>query len=190
MEENDDTSLGNPHTPSMVAIIGGVPPPKSPSQVRATMVYTNSTLGSGMILSMAAITAPFTKSATGPFFSYGMPNFDTNSVLTYSTLQTLVLGEGSSNAPLEGSMGGNSAPYNGFPYVGGHIPPSSPSLGGASQQLAWPNMNHGSFRAGSQGTSSSTTPVGSLSFSLFGMFGNNAFSSAIVSAKGNPSFGS
>jgi hypothetical protein len=90
---------------------------------------------------MAAITAPFTQSAMGPPFSYGMPNFDTNSVLTYSTLQTLGLGAGSSNAPLQGSMGGTSSPYNAFPYGGGHIPPSSPSLGGASQQPAWPNMN-------------------------------------------------
>jgi hypothetical protein len=112
------------------------------------------------------------QSATGPPFSYGMPGFDTNSVLTYSTLQTMGLGAGSSNAPLQGSMGGTSSPYNAFPYGGGHIPPSSPSLGGASQQPAWPNMNYNSFGEGSQGPSSSTTLVGSLSFSLFDAFGN------------------
>jgi hypothetical protein len=108
------------------------------------------------------ITAPFTQSATGPPFSYGMPNFDMNSVLSYSTLQTLGLGVGSSNAPLQGSMGGTSAPYNDFPYGGGHIPPSSPSLGGAPQQPVWPTMNYNLSGAGSQGPSSSTTPVGSF----------------------------
>jgi hypothetical protein len=188
MEENAATSSGSPHTPSTAATTGGVPPPNSPSQVQATMVSTASTSGSGLIPSMAAITAPFTQSATGPLFSYGMPNFDMNSVLTYSTLQTLGLGAGSSNAPLQGSMGGTSAPYNAFPYGGGHIPPSSPSLGGASQQPTWPNMNYNLFRVGSQGPSSSTTLVGSLSFSLFEMFGNNTFSSAVHLGRGKPWF--
>jgi hypothetical protein len=32
-------------------------------------------------------------------------------------------------------------------------------------------------------------PVGSTSFSLFGVFGNNAFSSVVVSAGGNPGYG-
>jgi hypothetical protein len=121
------------------------------------MVSTTSTSGSGLIPSMAVITAPFTQSATGPPFSYKMPGFDTNSVLSYSTLQTMGLGAGSSNAPLQGSMGGTSAPYNAFPYGGGHIPPSSPSLGGAPQQPVWPNMNYSLFGAGSQGLSSNTT---------------------------------
>jgi hypothetical protein len=138
---------------------------------------------------MVAITAPFTQSATGPPFSYGMPDFDMNSVLTYSTLQTMGLGVGSSNAPLQGSMGGTSTPYNAIPYGGGHIPPSSPSLGGAPQQPVGPNMNYNLFGAGSLGPSSYTTLVGSMSFSLFGAFGNNAFSSAVISAGGNPGFG-
>jgi hypothetical protein len=86
----------------------------------------------------------------GPPFSYGMPNFDTNSVLSYSTLQTLGLGAGSSNAPLQGSMGGTSSPYNAFPYDGGHIPPSSPSLGDAPQKPVWPTMNYNLSRVGSQ----------------------------------------
>jgi hypothetical protein len=189
MEENVATSSGSPHTPSTTATTGGVLPPNSPSQVWTTMVSTASTSGSGLIPSMVAITAPFTQSATGPPFSYGMPGFDTNSVLSYSTLQTMGLGAGSSNAPLQGSMGGTSAPYNAFPYGGGHIPPSSPSLGGASQQPVWPNMNYNLFGAGSQGPSSNTTQVGSLSFSLFDAFGNNTFSSAVISVGGNPGFG-
>jgi hypothetical protein len=96
------------------------------------MVSTTSTLGSGLMSSSVTTTAPFTQSATGPPFSYGMPNFDTNFILTYSTLQTIGLGAGSSNAPLQGSMGGTLAPYNAIPYDGGHIPPSSPSLGDAT----------------------------------------------------------
>jgi hypothetical protein len=135
---------------------------------------------------MATITAPFTQSATSPPFSYRMPGFDTNSVLSYSTLQTLGLGAGSSNAPLQGSMGGTSAPYNTFPYGGGHIPPLSPSLGGAHQHSAGPNVNYSSFGIGSQGIPSYSMPVGSTSFSLFGTFGNNAFSSAVVSVWGQP----
>jgi hypothetical protein len=188
MEENVAISLGSPHTPSTAATTKGVPPPNSPSQVHPTMVSTTSTLGSGSIFSMVAITSLFTQSVTSPPFSYGMPNFDTNSVLSYSTLQNLVLGAGSSNAPLQGSMGGTSAPYNYFPYNKGHITPSSPSLNDASQQPVWPTMKCNLFEVGSQGPSSSTTMVGSLSFSLFDAFGNNAFSSASILAGGNPSF--
>jgi hypothetical protein len=153
------------------------------------MVSTTSTLGSGLIPSMATTTAPFTQSETGPPFSYGMPGFDTNSVLTYSTLQTLGVGAGSLNTPLQGSMGGTSTPYSTIPYGGGHIPPSSLSLGGAPQQPIGPNMNYNLFRAGSIAPSSYTTLVVSMSFSLFGAFGNNVFSSAVVSAGGNPGFG-
>jgi hypothetical protein len=133
MEANATTSIGSPHTPSTTVTTGGVSPPNLPSQVQATMVSTTSTSGSGPIPSMAMITAPFMQSATGPPFSYGMPKFDTNLVLSYSTLQIMGLGAGRSNAPLQGSMGGASSPYNSFPYGGGHIPLSSPSLGGASQ---------------------------------------------------------
>jgi hypothetical protein len=97
------------------------------------MVSTTSTSGNGLIPSMVAITAAFTQSVIDPPFSYGMPGFDTNSVLSYSTLQTLGLGEGISNDPMQGSMGGTSAPYNAFPYGGGHIPQSSPLLGSAPQ---------------------------------------------------------
>jgi hypothetical protein len=68
------------------------------------------------ILSISVIISPFTQSVAGPPFSYGMPGFDTNSILSYSTLQTLVLGTGNSNAPLQGSMGGTLGSYNAFPY--------------------------------------------------------------------------
>jgi hypothetical protein len=151
METNVATSSGNPHIPSTTVTTGGFLPPNQPSLVQTTMVSTASTSGNGLIPSMAGITAPFTQSATGPPFSYGMPGFDTNSVLSYSTLQNLGLGAGSSNAPLQGSMGGTSTPYNAFPYGGGHIPPSSPSLGSAHQHSAGPNINYSSFGAGSQG---------------------------------------
>jgi hypothetical protein len=73
MEANAATSSGSPHTPSTTATTGGIPPPNPPSPVWTTMVSTTSTSGSGLILSMATITAPFTQSATGPPFSYGMP---------------------------------------------------------------------------------------------------------------------
>jgi hypothetical protein len=189
MEANDATSSGSAHTPSTNATTGGVLPPNSPPQVLTTMVSTTSTLGSGPIPSMAAITSLFTQSATGPPFLYRMPGFDTNSVLTYSTLQTMGLGAGISNSPLKGSMGGTLSPYNSFPYGGGHITPSFPSLGGASQQLVWLNMNYNLFGVGSQGPSSNTTLVGSMPFSLFNTFGNKTFSSSAVSAGSNPCFG-
>jgi hypothetical protein len=131
METNSTTSSGNTHISSTTVTTGGVSPPNQSSPIWATMVSTASTLGNGMILSMAVITAPFTQSVTGPPFSYGMPGFGTSTILSYSTLQTIGLEEGRSNDPLQGSMGGTSSPYNAFPYGGGHIPPSSPSLGRA-----------------------------------------------------------
>jgi hypothetical protein len=178
METNVATSSGNSPIPATTVTTGGVPPPNPPSSVRATMVSTASTSSNGLIPSMVATTAPFTQSATGPPFSYGMPSSGTSPVLSYSTLQTLGLGAGSSNAPLQGSMGGTSASFNAFPYGGGHIPPSSPSLGGAHQHSAGPNTHHSSFGAGSQGLPSHSMLVGSTPFSLFDVFGNNAFSSA------------
>jgi hypothetical protein len=100
METNAATSSGNSSIPTMVVTTGDIPPPNPLSLVRATMVSTASTSSSGPILSMAAATPPFTPSVTGPPFSYGMPNSGTSPILSYSTLQNLVLGEGSSNAPL------------------------------------------------------------------------------------------
>jgi hypothetical protein len=95
------------------------------------MVSIATTSHSGLNLSLAAATTPFTPSATGPPFSYGMPSSGTSPVLCYSTLQTLGLGAGSSSTPLQGHLGGTPVPFNAFPYRGGHIPPSSPSLGGS-----------------------------------------------------------
>jgi hypothetical protein len=118
-------------------------------------------------------------------------------ILTASTLHsdrlyiapsTSGLGAGSSNAPLQGHMGGTSAPFNAFPYGGGHIPPSSPSLSGTHQPSVGPPAHHSLFGAGSQGPPSHNMPVGSTSFSLFGVFGNNAFSSTAFPTGGNPDF--
>jgi hypothetical protein len=84
------------------------------------MVSAATTLHSGPNPSLAAATTPFTPSATGPPFSYGMPSSSTSPVLTYSILQTLGLGVGISNAPLQGHLGGTPVPFNTFPYAGGH----------------------------------------------------------------------
>jgi hypothetical protein len=189
MEVNVATSSGSPHTPVTTTTSGGILPPLPPSPVRTTVVSTPSTLGSGSIPLSSSNTVSFTQSVMGPPFSYGIIDFDTNSVLTYSTLQTMGLGVGSSNAPMQGSTGGNSIPFNVIPYGGGHIPPLSPSLGGSFQQPIGPNTNYSLFGGGSLGPLSYTTSVGSMSFSLFGAFGNNSFSSAIVSTGGNLIFG-
>jgi hypothetical protein len=153
------------------------------------MVSTASTSHSGLIPSMAAATTPFPPSATSPLFSYGMPSSGTSLVLSYSTSQTLGLGAGSSNAPMQGHMGGTSATFNTFTYGRGHIPPSSPSLCGTHQQSAGPPTHHSLFGAGSQGPPSHNMLVGSTPFSLFSAFGNNAFSPATFLTGGNPSFG-
>jgi hypothetical protein len=63
------------------------------------MVSTASTSGNDSILSMVVITNLFNQSVIGPPFSYGMPGFGMSIVLSSSTLQTLGLGAGSSNAP-------------------------------------------------------------------------------------------
>jgi hypothetical protein len=189
MDKNVATYSRNPHIPSTAVTTGGFPPPNQPSSVWTTMVSIASTYGNGLIPSMEVITAHFTQSVIGPPFSYKIPGFDMNSVLSYSTLQTLGLGAWSSNAPLQESMGGTSAPYDAFPYGGGHIPPSSPLLGSAHQHSAGPNVNYSSFGGGSQGIPSYIMPIGSTPFSLINVFGNNAFSSATISTKGNPDYG-
>jgi hypothetical protein len=96
---------------------------------------------------------------------------------------------GSSISPLQGSMGGTSTPYTYFPYGGDHIPPSSPLLDGTHQHSARSNVSYSSFGAGSQGLHTYSMPVGSTSFSLFESFGNNAFSSTVISAGGKPNYG-
>jgi hypothetical protein len=133
MEANDATSSGNSSIPTIAVTTEGVPPPNPLSLIQATMVSTASTSSSGLIPSLLMTTAPFTHSSAGPPFSYGMPSSGTSLVLSYSTLQTLGLGARSSNTPLQGPMGGTSTPFNTFPYGGGHIPPSSPSLSSTHQ---------------------------------------------------------
>jgi hypothetical protein len=129
MEPNSVTSSGISSIPTTVATTGEESP-NLLSSARATTVSTATTSHSGPTLSIAAATNPFTPSATDSPFSYGMPSLGTSHALTHSTLQTLGLGVGSSNAPLQGQLGGIPVPFNAFPYVGGHISPSSPSLGG------------------------------------------------------------
>jgi hypothetical protein len=153
------------------------------------MVSITTTSHSGPNLSLVTATTPFTPSAIGPPFSYGMPSFGTSTVLSYSTLQTLGLGVGSSSAPLQGHMGGTPIPFNAFPYGGGHIPPSSPSLGGSHQQSVLKPTHNSLFGARSQGPPSHSMMVGSTSFSWNETFGNNTFSSATFSTGGNPIFG-
>jgi hypothetical protein len=88
---------------------------------------------------------------------------------------------------LQGSMGGTLSLFITFPYDGGHIPPSSPSLDGVHQHSVGPNINL--FGAGSQALPYYNMSIGSTPFSLFGTFGHNAFSSAVISVGGNPSYG-
>jgi hypothetical protein len=99
------------------------------------------------------------------------------------------LGEGSSNTPMQGYIVGTSVSFNSIPYDGSHIPPMSPSLGNTFQQPIGSSANYSLFGAGILGPSSYTTLVESMSFSLFHMFGNNAFSSVVISARGKLSFG-
>jgi hypothetical protein len=189
MEENVTTSSGSPHTPIKATTAGGILPPLPPSPIRTTVVSTPSTSGSDPIPLSASTTVLFTWSVMGPPFSYGMPDFDTKSVITYSTLHTMGLGEGISNAPGQGSIVGTIVPFNDIPYGGDHIPPLSPSLVGAFQQLIGPNSNYRLFGGCSSGPSSYTTLVGSMGFSLFGAFGNNDFSLISFSTGGNHDFG-
>jgi hypothetical protein len=99
------------------------------------------------------------------------------------------LGAWSSNAPLQGSAVVTTSPFNSIPYGGGHIPCLSPLLGDTFQQPIGPNANYSLFTGGGLGPSSYTTPVGSMLFSLFGAFGNNAFSSVAFPIGGIPNFG-
>jgi hypothetical protein len=152
------------------------------------MVSAASTLHNGLIPSIVAATTTFTPSVISPPFSYGMPRSGTIPILSYSTSQTLGMGVGSSNTPLQGHLWGTSSPFNAFPYGGGHIPPSSPSLSGTHQQSAKPPSHHSLFGEGSQRLPSHNMPVGLTPFSLFSVFGNNTFFSVVFSIGGNPSF--
>jgi hypothetical protein len=101
----------------------------------------------------------------------------------------LGLGAGSSSAPLQRHMGSTLSPFNAFPYGGGHVPPSSPSLGGSHQQSIEQPTHNILFGAGSQGPPSHSMLVGSTPFSLNETFGNNTFSSVTFLTGGNPIFG-
>jgi hypothetical protein len=190
MEPNSVTSTGISSIPITVATTGEASPnlPLSawsgPPRSRPA-----TTSHSGPTPSIAAATPLYTPSATGTPFSYGMPSSGTSPALTSSTFQTLGLGAGSSNAPLQGQLGGIPVPFNAFPYAGGHIPPSSPSLGGSHQQSVGQPAHTSPFGAGSQGTPAQTQPVGSSPFVWNGTFGNNTFASAAFPSGGTPVFG-
>jgi hypothetical protein len=188
METNVVTPSGNSSIPTTV-VTTGESSPNLPSSVRATMVSTTINSHSGPNPSLAAATTPFTPSAIGPPFSYGIPSSGTSLVLSYSTLQTLGLGATSSSAPLQGHLGGTPVPFNVFPYAGGHIPSSSPSLGGSHQQSTGQPTHNSLFGARSQGPPSHSMLVGSTLFSWNKTFGNNTFSSTAFPAGGNPIFG-
>jgi hypothetical protein len=164
MATNVVTSSGNSSIPITVATTGEASPNLPLSTVRATMVLAATTSHSGPTPSIMVATPPFTPSATGPPFSYGMPSSGTSPALTHSTLQTLGLGAGSSNAPLQGQLGDIPVPFKTFPYAGGHISPSSPSLSGLHQQSTGQPTHTSFFGAGSQGTPVQTQPVGSSPF--------------------------
>jgi hypothetical protein len=101
----------------------------------------------------------------------------------------LGLGARSSNAPLQGQLGGIPVPFNAFPHAGGHIPPSSPSLGGPHQQTAGQPAHTSSLGAGSQGQPAQTLPVGSSPFSWNGTVGNNTLTPSAFPSGGTPIFG-
>jgi hypothetical protein len=183
------TSSGNSSIPITVTTTGEASPNLPLSTVWATMVSAATTSHSGPTPSIAAATPPYTPSATGPPFSYGMPSSGTSPALTSSMLQTLGLGAGSSNAPLQGQLGGIPVPFNAFPYAGGHIPPSSPSLSGLHQQSVGQPTHTSPLGAGSQGTPAQTLSVGSSPFVWNGVFGTNTFASTAFPSGGTPPFG-
>jgi hypothetical protein len=182
------TSSGISSIPITVVTTGEASP-NLPSAVRTTMAPAATSSQSGLTPSIVAATNPFTSSATGAPFSYGMPSSGTSPALTHSTLLTLGLGVGSSNAPLQGQPGGIPVPFNAFPHAGGHIPPSSPSLGGPHQQTAGQPAHTSSLGARSQGQPAQTLPVGSSPFVWNGTFGNNTLNPTAFPSGGTPIFG-
>jgi hypothetical protein len=183
------TSSRNSSIPITVTTTGEASPNLPLLTVQATMVSAATTSHSGLTPSMVTATPPYTPSATGAPFSYGMPSSGMSPALTSSTLHTLGLGAGSSNAPLQGQLGGIPIPFNDFPYVGGHIPPSSPSLSGLHQQSAGQPTHMSPLGAGSQGTPVQTLPVGLSPFIWNKTVGNNTFASTAFPLGGTPIFG-
>jgi hypothetical protein len=173
----------------ITVVTTGEASPNLSSVVRSTMAPATTTSQSGPTPSIAAATNPFTSSATGSPFSYGMPSSGTVPALTSSISQTLGLGAGSSNASLQGQPGGTHALFNTFPYAGGHLPPSSPSLGGPHQQIARQPAHTSLLGAGSQGQPALTLPIGPSSFSWNGAGGTNTLASSAFPSGGTPIFG-
>jgi hypothetical protein len=118
-----------------------------------------------------------------------MPSSEMSLALTNSTSQNLGLGAGSSNAPLQGQLGGIPVSFNAFPHAGGHIPPSSSSLGGPHQQTTGQPAHTSSLGAGSQGKPTQTLPVGSSPFVWNRGFGNNTLTPSAFPSGGTHIFG-
>jgi hypothetical protein len=173
----------------ITVITTGEASPNLSSVVQSTMAPVTPSSQSGPTPSIAKATNPFTSSATGSPFSYGMPSSGTVPALTSSISQTLGLGAGSSNASLQGQPGGTHALFNAFPYAGGHLTPSSPSLGSLHQQIAGQPAHTSLLGAGSQGQPSLTRPIGPSSFSWNGAGGTNTFPSNAFPSGGTPIFG-
>jgi hypothetical protein len=180
---------GNSSIPITVVTTGEASPNLPLSSVRATMVSAATTSHSDPTPSIAVATPTYTPSATDPPFSYSMPSSGTSPALTSSISQTLGLRVGSFNAPLQGQLGGIPVPFNAFPYAGGHIPPSSPSLSGLHQQSVGQPAHTSPPGAGSQGTPAQTLPVSSSSFVWNRTFGNNTFAYVAFPSGGTPIFG-
>jgi hypothetical protein len=179
----------NSSIPITVVTTGEASPNLPLSVVRATTVSAATTSQSGSMPSITAATPPYTPSVTGTPFSYGMPSSGTSPALTSSISQTLGLGAGSSNTSMQGQLGGIPVPFNAFPYAGGHIPPSSPSLGGLPQQSTRLPTHTSPFGAGSQGPPAQTQSVGSSLFVWNGTVGNSTFASTAFPSGGTPIFG-
>jgi hypothetical protein len=170
----------SPHSPTLATGGGGVIPPPPPSPARNTSSQTPTTYGSGTDSSTTSTnvhTLTIQNTYVTPF-SNGMSGFDISLTLTYSILKTIGMGTGISTTHLQGYLEGTSTPYNFVPYAGGHIPPPSPSLGGAFQQAYRPNANSIMFSEGIQRPQPYTNRLRSMLFSLFGTFWNNTFSSS------------
>jgi hypothetical protein len=174
---------------STTVVTTGETSPNPPLVVWSTTAPATTSSQSGPMPSIAAATNPFTSSATGSPFSYGMPSSGTVPALTSSISQTSGLGAGSSNASLQGQPGGTHALFNAFPYAGGHLTPSSPSLGGPHQQTARQPAHTSSLGAASQGKPAQTFPVGLSPFSWNGAGGNNTLTPSAFPYGGTPIFG-
>jgi hypothetical protein len=179
MEENDVTSTQIPHTPTSVVRGEVVFPPHPTYPLRNSSHQIDNTSISGIfpIMTTTIVDSMVMQNLFVVPFSYGMSGFDTTSTLTESNLYNIDLGMGSSKNTLQGSLWGTTALFNVFPFGGFHIPPPSPLLKGASQQLYRPIVGSNLSSGGIQMLQPSMNTVGSMSFSFFGSFGNNGFSS-------------